>query len=466
MLNKLILIVVLFSYISLHSDEYVTEEKLEPGGFGLFINKDDGLEEFQHLETELYGLKVSPDGSYIAFITRNNFYIYNLQTDDYDTIGHVGYDFSWSPDSRYLVFVLYENGKGLLNIYNVNSHEYKLYLDGKGIGNALDIDSRGRIYYQNNEYDKKDSSLYYYDFLKSLKNNSHVTEKINLKIEDFKKYSLPYTVFGNEKYFVCLKNPNYIYTNECKVGLGSRDLDYCSFYKMDTNFNVFSESKIKFDNPDHYNVRINEPSYSRTLGNKIRITKNNEIFIYLNVRHIKEIENPNFNFTSWDSTSIEARNKSGYYRMDTNCGNMKQLVRMWANVGGITATGDGEIIYYGYMKPNRNCVIMKMNKFGKKKVVVIDLENLEGKSSVEDNQTTINNISYYPNPSKDILNIKLIGEPLANEEIEVFDLMGQNLLTQKIYNIQTSINIQKLNTGIYYCKLKHNGTVFKFEVVK
>ena len=37
---------------------------------------------------------------------------------------------------------------------------------------------------------------------------------------------------------------------------------------------------------------------------------------------------------------------------------------------------------------------------------------------------------------------------------------------QKIDNIQTNINIQKLNTGIYYCKLKQNGTVFKFEVVK
>ena len=64
------------------------------------------------------------------------------------------------------------------------------------------------------------------------------------------------------------------------------------------------------------------------------------------------------------------------------------------------------------------------------------------------------------------LNIKLDCEPLVNEELEIYDLMGQNLLTQKIENIQTSINIQKLNTGIYYCKLKQNGTVFKFEVVK
>ncbi|MCX6148804.1 MAG: T9SS type A sorting domain-containing protein [Candidatus Kapabacteria bacterium] len=93
-------------------------------------------------------------------------------------------------------------------------------------------------------------------------------------------------------------------------------------------------------------------------------------------------------------------------------------------------------------------------------------ENNNWVTSVEDNPTTINNISYYPNPCKDYLNIKLESESLAREELEIYDLMGQNLISQKIESIQTSIDIQKLNTGIYYCKLKQNGTVFKFEVVK
>ncbi|MCX6148301.1 MAG: T9SS type A sorting domain-containing protein [Candidatus Kapabacteria bacterium] len=88
------------------------------------------------------------------------------------------------------------------------------------------------------------------------------------------------------------------------------------------------------------------------------------------------------------------------------------------------------------------------------------------KTNVDDNPTTINNIIYFPNPSRDVLNIKLDSEPIANEELEIYDLMGLNLLSQKIDNIQTNIDIQKLNTGIYYCKLKQSGTVFKFEVVK
>lgn len=78
MWNKLILIIILFSYISLHSDEYVTENELEPGGFGLYDNTDDHYDEPQELITALWGLKISPDGNYIAFWTHENFYIYNL----------------------------------------------------------------------------------------------------------------------------------------------------------------------------------------------------------------------------------------------------------------------------------------------------------------------------------------------------------------------------------------------------
>ncbi|MCX6147000.1 MAG: YCF48-related protein, partial [Candidatus Kapabacteria bacterium] len=87
-------------------------------------------------------------------------------------------------------------------------------------------------------------------------------------------------------------------------------------------------------------------------------------------------------------------------------------------------------------------------------------------TSVKDNSSTISNTSYYPNPSQDILNLKLSSEPLINEELEIYDLMGQNLLTQKIENKETCIKLQNLITGIYYCKLKQNGTVFKFEVVR
>jgi hypothetical protein len=463
---KLVTLLVIFSYIVLFSEDYVLEENLEQGGFGLYDNIDDGYSKYQDLLTGIISLKVSPDGKYIAFLTLKNFYIYEMMTKTYDTIQNGAVNFTWSPDSKNLLFTYSDGITFSRMIYNVNSKFYELFLKNLKSFPINQIDSKGKMYFFPSIDINKDSSLYLVDYNKSYKEKVYFSEKINLKYDDLKKYSLPYPIYNNENYFIVNKNTNSVYKNQCYEVSNSFILDYCSFIKLDTNFKQFSESEIVFNEPNIYNVRVGEPNL---MYDRIKITKNNEMFVFLNVRHSTEIKY--ISFTKWDSTTIKARNKSGYYRMDTNCGNMKQLVRMWANVGGITTTGDGETIYYGYMKPNRNCVIMKMNKYGKNKEVVIDLEYFEGQTSVEDNPTTINSIIYFPNPSKDILTIKLTNErlhsePLPNEEIEVYDLMGQNLLSQKIDSQVSNINIQKLNTGIYYCKLKQNGTVFKFEVVK
>lgn len=125
--------------------------------------------------------------------------------------------------------------------------------------------------------------------------------------------------------------------------------------------------------------------------------------------------------------------------------------------------------------------IVRVNYVNKDMIIVLsDYEDIyqynPNKTDVEEELILINNICYYPNPTKDILNIKLIreglaleeleSEMLANKDIEIYDLMGQKILTQKFENTHTIINIQELSKGIYFCKIKQNGAVFKFEVVK
>ncbi len=88
------------------------------------------------------------------------------------------------------------------------------------------------------------------------------------------------------------------------------------------------------------------------------------------------------------------------------------------------------------------------------------------KSDVEENATTINNINFYPNPSKETLNLKLYSEPEPNEELIITDIFGNNVLKIPIENTQNQIDIAYLVSGIYLCKLRHNGVVFKIEVIK
>lgn len=61
------------------------------------------------------------------------------------------------------------------------------------------------------------------------------------------------------------------------------------------------------------------------------------------------------------------------------------------------------------------------------------------------------NIKYYPNPIKDILNLS------HNQDItsaEVYNLMGQKVLSQEINSPQAQINMSSLPTGTYIVKVK------------
>lgn len=160
-----------------------------------------------------------------------------------------------------------------------------------------------------------------------------------------------------------------------------------------------------------------------------------------------------------DSTILAGCNNGTYYYSKNKGRNWSTVDSLpnesrWLIVRSIVST-EKNVFYFIAANIFRNSFLYKLD--------------LNDKTDVKEEFE--NSISIYPNPSKDYLYIKLTSEGLysevlANEEIEVYDLMGQNLLVQKIDNIQRSINIQNLNTGIYYAKLKQNGTVFKFEVVR
>lgn len=65
------------------------------------------------------------------------------------------------------------------------------------------------------------------------------------------------------------------------------------------------------------------------------------------------------------------------------------------------------------------------------------------------------NLVIYPNPSKEILNIKT-SKPIIN--ISIFNQLGQLILEESNAEGINSINIEKLNEGIYFVKLKTNNS--------
>lgn len=68
-------------------------------------------------------------------------------------------------------------------------------------------------------------------------------------------------------------------------------------------------------------------------------------------------------------------------------------------------------------------------------------------------KNTENNLNIYPNPTNGIINISGIND-FENIEIQIFSLEGKQITNQKIF--QNSINIESLNSGIYFVKISKN----------
>lgn len=72
-------------------------------------------------------------------------------------------------------------------------------------------------------------------------------------------------------------------------------------------------------------------------------------------------------------------------------------------------------------------------------------------------------ISFYPNPVTDILNISSAKE-IAN--VKIFDLSGEQVYTQNISNKNAQINLAHLATGVYIVKAESAGEMKTFKIVK
>lgn len=83
-------------------------------------------------------------------------------------------------------------------------------------------------------------------------------------------------------------------------------------------------------------------------------------------------------------------------------------------------------------------------------------------------ENSFENVSVWPNPLKDVVNInftQFIGEEI---EVEVFDLLGRKVINQKFINVNQHIQFDatNLNNGTYILKLSSNSQSFIQKIIK
>ncbi|WP_188405813.1 T9SS type A sorting domain-containing protein, partial [Psychroflexus salis] len=73
------------------------------------------------------------------------------------------------------------------------------------------------------------------------------------------------------------------------------------------------------------------------------------------------------------------------------------------------------------------------------------------------------NFSYYPNPVKTSITIDATNNV---EEIEVFNMLGQRVITQRPNQTNPRLEMGNLEAGVYLMKVSINGASKTFQVIK
>ena len=89
-------------------------------------------------------------------------------------------------------------------------------------------------------------------------------------------------------------------------------------------------------------------------------------------------------------------------------------------------------------------------------------ENLTYASSLSTSELNINAFSVYPNPTKDVLNLKFSYNPADAFEVVVYNVIGKKVMTQTLNPTNAKLDVSHLNKGVYLLNIKDYNTSIKF----
>jgi hypothetical protein len=75
------------------------------------------------------------------------------------------------------------------------------------------------------------------------------------------------------------------------------------------------------------------------------------------------------------------------------------------------------------------------------------------------------NISLYPNPCSNFLNIKSTGNSMSRVRIIISDMTGKNLISLENFGLNSRIDVSKLQTGIYFLTIRINLNLYRKKLV-
>ena len=91
---------------------------------------------------------------------------------------------------------------------------------------------------------------------------------------------------------------------------------------------------------------------------------------------------------------------------------------------------------------------------GESIAATLEIDNIEAATTLGiDEASLISSFEMIPNPSHDLLNIKLKQGNISDQEILIFDQLGHLMLRRKPNSEEFNINVMNWNSGLYFVKI-------------
>jgi hypothetical protein len=82
------------------------------------------------------------------------------------------------------------------------------------------------------------------------------------------------------------------------------------------------------------------------------------------------------------------------------------------------------------------------------------------------NENSLSQVSIFPVPSYDVLNVNVGHEILNATSYRVFSVEGKQVLTGGVYSAKQQLDISNLPSGVYVLQVQDSGSLVKREFVK
>lgn len=437
---------------------YVTPAELEPG-WGLYWTDIFTQDNMPSAKSWVADIKVTPDGKYLAFRDHFGLKVWNFETDEITLVDKYGFAPRWAVDNEILIFSNVNIPGGYVWFPKTKRYDTLCLSTDKNctLGASLGPDNKLYFAYPNG-FPPPDSLIFRTNIYETL-NAGHTVwellEGIKWEMQAYPTFS-PYSMEYNIRKI--WDSPN-------------------EFYGV-VGFHVVTGFEYKGRRTYYYPKKDTTWLFNLTNtygggSEDITLGPNGDVYSYLSFRSIGEFNNRHN--PPFDSAAIAARDACGWYRVDTSGTNLVQLVRSWTyNLGGLSITGDGETIYYGYLLPDTCAAIMKMNKYGKNKEIVLRLPPFASPDAVE-NDPEFNEKIFLKCESGVVSNQLRLAYSLGSwdyGEISICDYFGRQVYSSRVDansgRKQISLDTDNFSAGLYfiYLKTKDGFAIDKFVIVK